>query len=288
MYFINSGKVEIQTRKGQLVAILRSGDFFGEGSLLETGNKRFTSAKCATPVDVIEIKREDFERYVASSATAKNDLKVKWRARNLAYAKNLIRLQTNVKTRVLKKGEVVYREGDQGTSMYRVFDDDGGELEVSHNGVKVHSYFAGESFGESSLLFGRKRSSTVTCISDTCRLHEMNSEDFLKLIEASPEMAKALRDMCRKRLFKKAVKAFSLERKRGLSDEDIVATFHEADLDRTGLINIEELRELMHRMDPTLPMDEIQALLAFIDIDEDGKISLEEFKRLFRQFETTA
>jgi Ca2+-binding EF-hand superfamily protein len=116
----------------------------------------------------------------------------------------------------------------------------------------------------------------------------MNSEDFLKLIEASPEMAKALRDMCRKRLFKKAVKAFSLERKRGLSDEDIVATFHEADLDRTGLINIEELRELMHRMDPTLPMEEIQALFAFIDIDEDGKISLEEFKRLFRQFETTA
>ena len=315
MYFINSGKVEIQTRKGQLVAILRSGDFFGEGSLLDAKKKRFTMAKCATPVDVIEIKREDFDRYVstviyilvlvafpchvanmldcgfrfnryiASSETTRNDLKVKWRARNLAYAKNLIRLQTNVKTRILKKGEVVYKEGDDGTSMYRVFDDDGGELEVKHNGVKVHSYFGGESFGESSVLFGRKRSSTVTCVSDTCRLHEMRSDDFLKVIESSPEMAKALRDMCRKRLFKKAVKAFSLERKRGLSDEDIVATFYEADLDRTGLLNISELRELMHRMDPTLPMDEIQAILDYIDIDEDGKISLEEFKRLFRQFE---
>ncbi len=65
-------------------------------------------------------------RYVASSQSAKHDLKVKWRARSLSYAKNLIRLQTNVKTRVLKKGEVVYREGDLGTSMYRVFDDDGG------------------------------------------------------------------------------------------------------------------------------------------------------------------
>jgi len=62
MYFINSGKVEIQTRKGQLVAILRSGDFFGEGSLLDEKNKRFTMAKCATPVDVIEIKRENFDR----------------------------------------------------------------------------------------------------------------------------------------------------------------------------------------------------------------------------------
>ncbi len=64
MYFINSGKVEVQTRKGQLVAILRSGDFFGEGSLIDAYQKRFTSAKCATPVDVIEIKREDFDRYV--------------------------------------------------------------------------------------------------------------------------------------------------------------------------------------------------------------------------------
>lgn len=64
MYFLNSGKVEVKTRKGQLVAILRSGDFFGEGSLLSEENTRFTTAKCATPVDVIEIKRQDFERYV--------------------------------------------------------------------------------------------------------------------------------------------------------------------------------------------------------------------------------
>ena len=64
MYFLNSGKVEIQTRKGQLVAMLRSGDFFGEGSLLSDADKRFTTAKCATPVDVLEIKKEDFNRYV--------------------------------------------------------------------------------------------------------------------------------------------------------------------------------------------------------------------------------
>lgn len=64
MYFLNSGKVEVLTRKGQLVAILRSGDFFGEGSLLSSESKRFTTAKCATPVDVIQIKRDDFDRCV--------------------------------------------------------------------------------------------------------------------------------------------------------------------------------------------------------------------------------
>jgi serine/threonine protein kinase len=158
MYFLSSGKVEIQTRKGQLVSILRSGDFFGEGCLLEENSHRFTSAKCATPVDVYEIKREDFDRYMSASSKTKTDLRVKWRARSLQYAKNLIRLQTNVKTLSFKKGDVVYREGGIGTSMFRVDDDNGGELEVSHGGNIVHQYVAGDSFGESSLLFKRPRS----------------------------------------------------------------------------------------------------------------------------------
>ena len=119
MYFLSSGKVEIQTRKGQLVAILRSGDFFGEGSLLDEDSRRFTSAKCSTPVDVIEIKRNDFDRYMGASAKAKQELRLKWRARSLAYAKNLLRLQENVKICNFKKGDVVYKEGDIGTSMYR-------------------------------------------------------------------------------------------------------------------------------------------------------------------------
>jgi serine/threonine protein kinase len=128
MYFLTSGKIEIQTRKGQLVSILRSGDFFGEGSLLETA-KRFTTAKCATPVDVIEIKKKDFDRYTKTSSETRNELKRKWRARSLVYAKNLLRLQRQVKTHTLKKDEVVYREGDVGTSMFRVDDSGAGKLD---------------------------------------------------------------------------------------------------------------------------------------------------------------
>lgn len=285
MYFLNSGRVEVQTRKGQLVAILRSGDFFGEGSLLDEKNTRFTTAKCSTPVDVLRIKREEFDRYVASSKDAKRDLRVKWRARQLAYAKNLIRLQTNVKTRVLKKGDVVYREGDRGESMFRVFDVDGGTLEVTHGGATVHSYSEGESFGESSLLFDKVRSSTVTCVSEKCQLHEMLRKDFLALVESSPEMANSMKDMCRKRMFKKAVKNVSLQKKRGLTDDDIVAVFHDADLNNSGSLSSDEVRNLMHKMDPTFPEEDISALMKFIDVDEDGLITLEEFKRLFRQFE---
>lgn len=35
MYFINSGKVKILTKKGHLLSILRHGDCFGEGALIE-------------------------------------------------------------------------------------------------------------------------------------------------------------------------------------------------------------------------------------------------------------
>jgi len=282
MYFLSSGKVEVQTRKNQLISILRSGDFFGEGSLVEDENFRFTSAKCATPVDVIEIKREDFDRYVGASETTKHELKRKWRARSLIYAKNLLRLQKNVRVRTLQKGDIVYREGEAGTSMFDVAD---GELEVSHGNNVVHKYVGGDSFGESSLLFQRPRSSTVTCVSDSCRLHEMAGEDFLALVNSSPEMANTLRNMCRKRLFKKAVKAYSLETQKGFSDDDIVAAFHEADDDDTGSLNLEQVRRLFHRMDPKFPMEEIRALLKFVDVDDDGLVNLEEFKTLFRQFE---
>ena len=125
----------------------------------------------------------------------------------------------------------------------------------------------------------------MTCASESCRVHEMRGEDFFAVMNSSPGMAEALRNMCRKRLFKKAVKQFSLEKNRGLSDEDIVAAFHDADLDHSGSLNVEEVRSLMHRMDPNFPVSEIVALLKFVDVDEDGQVSLEEFKKIFRQFE---
>ena len=285
MYFINSGKVEIQTRKGQLVHILRHGDFFGEGSLLDENSRRFSTARCATPVDVIRIKKSDFNRYIANSKSARNNLVHKWKARTLADAKAMIRLQTNVKTKTYKKGEVVYNEGDTANNMYFVDERRGGELSVKHGDVVVHKYREGESFGESSLLLQRPRSSTVTCASESCVLHEMMGSDFLAFLDTSPDTKLMLQNMCRKRMFKKAVKAYSLMKKRGFSNEDLIKAFEEADLDKSGDLGLDEIKKLMHATDPTIPDRDIVELLKYIDVDEDGKLTVEEFKRLFRQFE---
>lgn len=288
MYFINSGKVEIQTRKGQLVHILRHGDFFGEGSLLEKDATRFSTAKCATPVDLIKIKRSDFEKYTHSSKSARDTLMWRWRSRALADAKALIRLQTNLKPKTFAKGDVVYKEGDVGGGMYFVDEDRGGILDVKHGDVTVHQIRPGESFGESSLLFGKPRSSTVICASDKCYLHEMLGADFLAFLETSPETKTKLLNMCRKRLFKKAVKKYSMEQNTGFNNEDLIKAFHLIDVDKNGELDFDEVKKLMHTMDPTISDNDIQEFMKYIDVDDDGKLSFKDFKRLFRSFEFEA
>jgi CRP-like cAMP-binding protein len=274
MYFINSGKVEILTKKGHLVSILRHGDFFGEGSLLEQRNKRFTAAKCQTPVDVIKVSREEFERYVASSSETKRTLKLKWKARTLAQAKQLIRLQTNLTKKTLKEGDVVYNEGDIGESMYEVIE---GTFEVRHGGKPVHFINSGDSFGESSLLFRRPRSSTVVCASPECQLHEMKGSDFYAMLESDPSTTNALRDMCRKRLFQKAVRHHAEE----LSKEELTKVFHAFNKDKSGALSLSEVKSLMKQV--SLPECEVGELLKSLDLDEDGKVTMDEFQRVFKQ-----
>ena len=75
MFFINSGKVEILSKKGHLVATLSHGEFFGEGSLLEHRNYRVTAARASTPVDLIAVNKEDFAKYFASGELVKQSLK---------------------------------------------------------------------------------------------------------------------------------------------------------------------------------------------------------------------
>ena len=282
MYFINSGKVEILTKKGHLVSILRHGDFFGEGSLLEERNHRITAARCSTPVDVIAVSRDAFNRHLASSST-KRSLKLKYKARTLAQAKQLIRLQTNLTKRQLNMDDVVYREGDIGESMFLV---DEGTLEVKHGRKILHQLSSGDSFGESSLLLRRPRSSTVVCASPTCKLHEMRGSDFLALLESDPSHANALADMCRKRMFQKAVKSYLLSQGSDLGDTKMARAFHDMDKDKSGTLSLSEVRELMLHMgsNAAIPENDMRELLKSLDLDDDGNVTLNDVLEMSRGF----
>jgi CRP-like cAMP-binding protein len=181
------------------VSILRHGDFFGEGSLLEERNHRFTSARCATPVDLIKVSREDFNAYIASSKDTKQSLKQKYKARCLLQAKQLIRLQAGLAKRNFKMNENVYKEGDMGESMFLADDKSGGKLEVKQNGKLIHTLNAGDTFGESSLLFRRPRKSTVTCVAERCNLYKLHSDAFYEMLEIDPTTKSLLYRMARQR-----------------------------------------------------------------------------------------
>jgi serine/threonine protein kinase len=64
MYFLNSGTVEVSTKDGLRVK-LGQGDFFGEGALLDSTNRRSGTIKCVTPVHVIEIDKTQTDKYLS-------------------------------------------------------------------------------------------------------------------------------------------------------------------------------------------------------------------------------
>ena len=279
MFFINSGKVDILTNDGHLVATLRHGDTFGEGSLLED-RYRNTTAKCATPVSLIAVSKEDFNKYLSSNSI-KRSLTLRWNARTLAQAKNLIRIQTNVTKRTLHEGNVVYNEGDTGQSIYIV---DGGTLDVTHNGIKMHNLSSGDSFGESSILFQRPRSSTVVCASTECNLREMRGSDFQKLLDSDPGYAQALGDICRKRMLQKAMKSYLISS--GLNINDLEKVFRDADKDSSGTLDLNDLALLMHTMgrNSTIPDKDLKALLQSLDLDDDGQVTLTDVIEMMKSF----
>ncbi len=89
-------------------------------------------------------------------------------------------------------GEVIVREGDLGGRFYVIT---AGEVQVTQrvDGVEqsIRRQGAGEHFGELALLGDRRRTATVTAVTDTSVL-SMDRQDFAALVEHLPELQGAL------------------------------------------------------------------------------------------------
>ena len=57
--------------------------------------------------------------------------------------------------------------------------------------------------------------------------------------------------------------------------------FDLVDADKSGRINLDEIRIMLKDMDPSVPEEEIQGVLKALDIDETNGVNFEEFKLLF-------
>jgi len=56
--------------------------------------------------------------------------------------------------------------------------------------------------------------------------------------------------------------------------------FESADADGSGLLNLEEVRDLIKNVDNGFPDEDIVKLMKTMDVNNDGKINFQEFERV--------
>ena len=129
----------------------------------------------------------------------------------------LAQLSRVVTARDYPAGTVIFRHGDEGSSLYLLVEGVA-EASVGCNGdeTSVAKIEPGQAFGEMSVLTGAPRAATVRAITSLHAL-EVRRDDLEPIFRARPEIASELADVMARRL------RSNEERLANLSDENAVA-----------------------------------------------------------------
>lgn len=280
MYFIDSGTVTVKCQNGSR-ARRSQGDFFGEGALLHPQMIRSATVQCVTPVHAHEISREYFEKFLkTTNKELYLTLKEKDKIRKRNRAKTILKLQKNTKTTSKKKGQHFFEEGKTGDSLFIL---DRGKVDLSVQGNAVFSATEGNIFGEHSVLTGRLRNCTATCVtSDGCVAKELSGSEFRKLSKSSPTIQQSLRELQLRREFKKAVvlrlkKEFPYQNPAEAFDCAVVLGNNA----KTDELDHEGIMQLMRDLSPDYTDEEIKEVIEALNLTESGTITFEEFKKVF-------
>lgn len=102
---------------------------------------------------------------------------------------DLVALAQIVQERFCRKGEVIYREGDEGGALFVVVQ---GEVACTRGGREVLRVGVRDTFGQSSLLDGGRRPVTAVAATDEVRLLAIQRDDFLALISDRPDLLRGI------------------------------------------------------------------------------------------------
>jgi CRP-like cAMP-binding protein len=278
MYVINSGIIEVTTKDG-FKTTLSHGEFIGEGSLLDAKKRRSASCRCVTPVHVIEISRDYFNKYLAGTdMNVSLNLRERSKSRKRHRAKSSLRLQQNMEEKTFQKGEYLYKEGEQGDNLYIL---ERGKINVVVQDQTVFGLKPGDMCGEHALITGRKRNSSAVCTSDECVVLAMKARDFNAFLKKSPNVKDSMYDICMRRELQKAI-VFKTKKAFPQDNADLRAAFEAADEDDSGKISLDNVRTMLLRMDPTISSTDMKHVLKSLDLDESGDVKWEEFQRILQ------
>jgi len=280
MYFINSGTVEV-TCKGGTKSRRSNGDFFGEGALLHPRKIRSATIQCVTPIHAIEISREYFEKYMSESDEVKLSLTEKDKSRKRKRAKMMLRLQNHLKEKTIKKTESLFHEGEEGNELFIVEE---GFVDVSIQGRKVFVAHKGDVTGEHSLVLGRPRNTTATCASNECKIVTMPARDFYAFLDGSPHMKESIREICLRREFMKSL-VFRTRKPFPTDPTGLKWAFQQVDTERNGKISLNDVRNILKEMDPTLEESDLKGIFNALDSSRKGFVTYEAFQKIFEHNE---
>jgi len=200
---IAAGQVAISVRqegggKEREVAALSAGNFFGEMGLI-SGRRRNATATARGRADIIEIPRKAMLKLLRSCPPVKEELDRTFLIRAFrqylfpdASADLLLKLARRAETVNVDRDHVLFAEGDPGDAFYLIRS---GMVKISKQSgdreVVVSYLEAGNSFGETALLEGVRRTASVATIFPS-ELIRMSKEDCDAVLVEYPEERDAL------------------------------------------------------------------------------------------------
>ena len=205
------------------------------------------------------------------------DLRETNNCRKRQRANSILNLQRNTEDRDYVRGDYLFRVGDTGKDLYIM---ESGKVDITVQNHTVFSIGPGSMCGEHSPLFGKPRNVSAQCMSDTCRVRVLKEGDLNKLLDSQPSLRESLRDICLRREFQKAL-CVSSRKPFPKSEGDLRRAFHSIDRNSSGTIELENVRQMLHDMDPNYSEHDVRDILDSLDIDQNGEVTWEEFKRLF-------
>lgn len=202
-YVMVSGKARVVKagEGGQDVSlnVLKPGDGFGEIGLLDPDAVRSATVRASSEVSVVRLEKAVFDALLAIEPSIKTsfELHIRYRSLNTFFrlhtpfaklpAQALGKLLDQFKTVTVKKGELVFRQGDPPGPMYAIEE---GRLRVFKEAGDQREYLRylrkGDFFGEISIFRGTPRTATVEAMSDA-KLLALPPEAFQKVADEHPD-----------------------------------------------------------------------------------------------------
>ena len=207
LYLIDEGQVRVSIRDrqgGELnVAVLKTGDFFGETAFTTTGPCTAT-VRTLTPCRLFEFPQREMYRvrrypklWKQLEETSRERLSMAMLCRVALFQALTPEERAEVASLLTlaryRAGTVICQEGRPGDTFFIIWR---GQVKVTtavgkHQRVLAYLH-DDDFFGEGALLHGRPRQATVTALTEV-EVLRLSREDFMQLITTKPGLEQAIR-----------------------------------------------------------------------------------------------